>query len=226
MRKAEPQIAPSPKKTEPKLAPVKSVVFVDPPVKEDAPAFASSNPLPPRDSAPKTERVSLKITDGRLDMSSVREANEDRVREYLKKSFSDPDFRKWAGLDPMTEQEAEELFSPDQAGQILDVLVKLEVLIASGSTGLPAEDCTRFLEWSEGEHKILDKQGARIVQRYVPAEWLRRMDLWMFLLSFGMFTALKFKRLNEHAREVASKMGKQVDAAAAEAKAKSEPEPQ
>lgn len=184
---------------------------------------ASSNPLPDRDFLRSGDRISLKVVDGKVDFGSVRQSSEGRVKDALRKTLEDEACRKWLGIDAITPAELDEVFSPEQAGQILDVIVKIELIFATSTTKLPVEECEGFLKWSEREHQILDKQAARVIARYVPAEWLKRIDLWIFLLSFIGFTALKFQKLNEHAVAVAKAAKKSVDDAGSSPTAAPEP---
>lgn len=201
------------------------------PVNGPAAPVVSSYRMPEREDAPFAERLSLKINDGKVDFSSVRPSSSQRVREALKATFQDEEARKWLGIEAVTPQELEEIFSPEQAGVLLDTIVKIELIFATGTTKLPAEECERFLGWSEREHVILDRQAARVIARYVPAEWLKRLDLWIFLLTFITFTFMKFKKLNEHAAAVAKAAAKAVDeadrnpAAAREPQRPAEPPP-
>lgn len=169
--------------------------------------------MPERQDAPFAERLSLKIADGKLDFGSVRPSSSQRVREALKATFQDEEARKWLGIEAVTPQELEEIFSPEQAGLVLDTIVKIELIAATSTTKLPADECERFLGWTEREHQILDKQVARVIARYVPAEWLKRVDLWILLLTFIGFTFMKFRKLNEHAAAVTKSTARQVDEA-------------
>lgn len=195
------------------------------PEKPEVEIPAASNPLPEREGLKTGDRLGFKVTDGKLDFGSVRSSSAPRVREALANTFRDPDARKWLGLEAMSPEEVEELFSPEQAGQVLDLIVKVEVIFASSTTKLPSEECDTYLSWSAREHEILDKQAARIVVRYVPADWLKRMDLWIFLLTFIGFTGMKFQKLNAHAREVAAASKHIVDDADKHPAAAREPEP-
>ena len=181
------------------------------PEKQSADIPATSNPLPEREGLKTGDRLGFKVTDGKLDFSSVRASSAPRVREALQNTFRDVEARKWLGLEAMSEEEAEELFSPEQAGQVLDIIVKVELIFASSTTKLPSEECEQYLAWSEREHQILDKQAARVVLRYVPADWLKRLDLWIFLLTFIGFTGMKFQKLNAHAKQVAEASKRAID---------------
>src|SRR5690348_13933424 len=152
-------------------------------------------PLPVREpSADGTDRVSVKLIDGAFDVNGLRKATAEKFQSAMKKAIGDPEFRKWAGLEGTPIAVLEEAFSPEQFGILLDVVVKFEVIFMSGKTGLTSEETSEILSWSQGEHAIIDKQGARIIARYVPAEWLSKVDLWLFIISFLSITAAKMKR--------------------------------
>lgn len=166
-------------------------------------------PLPSRDSVePGNERISVKISDGKLDRESFRAASAEKIKNALKASLADPEFRSWIGMSDAPQIPAEELFSDEQFGMLLDVLVKFEVVFMAGRTGLTSDEVADILGWTAAEHKIMDAQGARIIRRYVPAEWLSRLDLWIFILTFLSLTAAKMKRVTEMANAKLEAIGR------------------
>lgn len=172
---------------------------------------ASPLPLPSRDAGePGSERVSVKIVDGKLDRESFRAKSADAIRAALKNSLQDPEFRAWAGLPDaaVNPQAVEELFQDEQFGAMLDVIAKFEIIFMAGRTGLSSKEIGPMLEWTAGEHMILDKQGARLMRKYVPVEWLQRLDLWIFIITFASLILAKMKRVTEYAEEKLERMAR------------------
>lgn len=176
----------------------------EPPANLNAP-----EPLPQRNVTAINDRVSLKIVGGKFDTDSMRDSTAATFKSVFSASMSDPEFRKWAGIESQLAPEAvEELFKPEQFGMLLDILVMFESIGLSAKTALSYEECKKHLAWSEAEHNILDKQGARIICRYVPVEWLKRADLIIFIVMFLSLTAMKMKKVTEEAKEKLERIGK------------------
>lgn len=182
---------------------------VNEPEQQPTPSLSGPEPLPQRAVTDITDRISIKLADGKLDTSSMRDKTAATFKTILKASMADPEFRNWAGLEivPNAEQ-IEELFKPEQAGMLLDVLVMIEAGLMSAKTALSYDECKATLAWTSGEHEILDKQASRIICRYVPAEWLKRADIVIFALMFLSLTATKMRKVSDDAKEKLERIGK------------------
>lgn len=168
-----------------------------------APATESVRAMPRRESGSSSERMSLKIVGDKFDRESLRPASEERLKQVLVTTFRDEKMRQWMGIAGSAEAAAVmEIVPPSLVGNILDMAARVEASILSKRTGLSYAKCLEFLEWDEREHARLDKDGAMIISKYIPAEWLVRADLWIFLSSLISLTSIKIAALSDYAKKV------------------------
>jgi hypothetical protein len=173
--------------------------------KLDAAPAASVAPKAPgftkREKTAGGERFSVKVVDGKFEVIGLRPQTESKLKEAFSGSFRDPEFRSWAGISAAESQQvAVELVPPALVGQVLDMAARAEAYILSGRTGLSYDECLRFLEFDKREHDSLDEQGAQVISRYIPAEWLIKADLYIFLSSLVSLTMIKIKALTDYAK--------------------------
>jgi hypothetical protein len=158
----------------------------------------SSLPLEaPKPIPEQSERIALKIVNGKFDISSVRPSNQERYKAIIRESAKDASIRKWAGLEAPQLQ----IISPSLIGNILDMAVNVEASIFSKKTGLEYDEVRRVLAWTVDEHKTLDDIGAKCVNKYIPPEWLEKMDLILFFGMVASLTTMKIKSLNDYAKK-------------------------
>lgn len=168
----------------------------------------TSRPLPDREpTGAAVERVSFKVEDGKIVLDSVRKSSEPRVREIFRASVSDPTFREWSGLAAAPEAPAMELVKPPLVGNLLDLSANVEAFLLAKKSGLPYEEVRKIIAWTQSEHlgrngdDGLDAQGARLANKYIPPEWLAKVDLWLFLGTLVTLTGIKIQMLNAHAKQ-------------------------
>lgn len=155
---------------------------------------------------PDQEKFSVYLQDGKIAPGPMRESTQQKLRDVLKKSLDDPQFRDWAKLtsDPKSDElrKIAEAGLATLTGQALDVFAAFETLFISKKSGLTYEQVNKMLGWTPQEHIVLDAQGARCAAKYMPAAWLERIDLIVFLASIGMLTAIKIKTVADYVEQL------------------------
>lgn len=187
---------PAPASAEPKA----SVAVAEPPASEPKPIPETS------------DRLSFKLTpEGRIDTSSLRKSTEERARTAIAKSVSDPDFRKWAGLEASAGPSIQplEIVAPALIGNLLDLQVSVEAALLAKKSGLEYAEVRKILAWTVHEHEVLDKQGANLANKYIPVAWLEKMDVMIFLATLVSLTAMKIGHLRDYTK---TKFDRQVSA--------------
>jgi hypothetical protein len=187
-------------------APVQAAVADPPEIK--LPISETSRPMPEREAfSAGVERLAFKIIDGKIDPEGIRKSNETRVREIVRASITDPKFRQWAGLEGVSEAAMPELVSPPLVGNLLDLMSNVECFMLAKKSGLPYEEVQKIIAWTRTEHDGrngndgLDAQGARLANKYIPPEWLARVDLWLFLGTVVTLSGMKIQMLNAHTKK-------------------------
>lgn len=160
-------------------------------------------PYPDREaSSDGVERITFKVVAGKIDPEGIRKSNEARVREAIQQSIKDPKFREWAKLDASATPglDAANLVPPSLVGDMLDLAVNIEALVLSKKSGMAYPEVRKILAWSLDEHERLDRQGARLAVKYIPMEWLEKVDLWLFIASIVSLSSIKIQMLNAHTK--------------------------
>lgn len=171
-----------------------------------------------------TERLSFKLTsEGRIDTSSLRKSTEEKARTAISKSVADPDFRKWAGLEgTLPEVAPPQIISGSLIGNLLDLQVNIESALLAKKTGLPYEEVHKVLAWNVREHDVLDEQGAKLANKYIPTAWLEKADIFIFLATIVSLTTMKMNALKDYAKD---KFNRQVSAPSHDEKKAEKEEP-
>ena len=176
------------------------------------------------------DRVSFKLTpEGRIDTGSLRKATEEKARKAIVASVIDPEFRRWAGIEPgsIPEIPIPQIVDVSLVGNLLDLQVNVEAAMLSKKTGLPYEEVRAILAYNVREREGLSEQGAKLANKYIPLAWLEKADVFLFLATIVSLTTMKMNALNDYAK---TKFNRQVNAPTHDessgVKAKSpEPEP-
>jgi hypothetical protein len=167
-------------------------------------------PLPIRDASPDgSDRISVKLIDGKFDTSSLRAKTAEKLQVAIKSSLADPEFCKAIGMDSASAVAVmEDAFKPEHFGMLLDGLVMMEVAAMIGKTGLTQPEVSQYMSWSPEEHAVIDPVGARVLSRYLPGEWLKYTDLVLLIITFASTTMRKMTALNSYAKEKLERIGR------------------
>ena len=187
---------------------------------------AGAKGFPGRSTTGRDERISLKVVDGKLDHESLRPETAQRFKEVLAATVRDDAMRKWVGLTAEVAAQTDvQIVPPSLVGNFFDMISNIEASIMASKTGLSFAECQKFLSFNEREHKNYDEQGARLANQYIPAEWLQRVDLWMFLAGIISLTGVKIQALLQYQKKELERIGKLPSHDEAKPTAPAQPEP-
>lgn len=144
------------------------------------------------------ERVTFKITNGKIDFESIRASNADRSKEIIKASIADPALLTWAGVSASASAAAVPggtIVTPEDAKYILDFEASLLTTVCGLKYKLPISEVKKIMGWSDREHEILDARVAGVMTKYLPEDFKQSMDWILCLGSFGSMTMIKFAML-------------------------------
>lgn len=164
----------------------------------------AGRPVPERGDGDGTQRLSFKITNGKLDTSSLRASTAEVAREVFKASLSDPEFQSFvgvggsaapAGAGPGFSPPRLE-FPPQVFAKLLDGVSLAQAIIYAKKYRVTPQEVAPLVAWSEEEHEILDETGAKAITEVIPPSWLQYSNAEVFLLSITALLAAKAKAVD------------------------------
>lgn len=169
-------------------------------------------PFPGRQTgaAVNSERVSLKIVDGKFDAESLRPETAERVREVMKNTVSDSDARAAFGLS--ADAAPLKILIPEKmVHDVFDMGAKGQAFLLSKKTALPYTEVYSLVKWDKDEHEFLDPRGAELANKYIPESWLKYMaysDLVVFFGGLAQMIQAKSKIVEDYAKAKLEAIGK------------------
>jgi hypothetical protein len=171
----------------------------------------AAEPLPKRDfrSVSSSARLSIPVRNGKVDFVALRPDSKKRLAECLAESMNDPEFRKIMG---MPADSPESIISPEVTGMILDCYAAGEAFIYNQRLKLEWKEAQSVAEWGITEKELLKAQGTHVINKYVPARWRQRLDLFFF---FGLLFSLSMRKFSKAASLAEEKSGSKKEKAQA-----------
>jgi hypothetical protein len=160
------------------------------PAQETSQAPAENNYPVRRESS---NRISIPIDQatGKIAWDEMQDRTIARTSDALKKSMSDAEFIKHCGIAPITATAKPQIMTPIAAGELMDVIARVEAGVYAKKTGLEYAEVYEVVAWDKDDHRILDAQASALANKYMPASWLQYADLGVFATT--MFALMKQK---------------------------------
>lgn len=171
-----------------------------------APAAPVADSAPPPPSREAGDRLSLKIDGGKFDVNSLQARTVDKARAAFRKTISDPEFRKWAGIEGDAASKPQ-IVTPLVIGGMFDIVARVETSLFVKKYQLPEAVVSRVCAWDEKEHAYLDVQGAALANKYIPASWLQYADVAIFCGALLTMMKMKMDLLEKLSRNAVEQIG-------------------
>lgn len=175
-----------------------------PPTESQPVAPPAGRPVPERGDGDGTQRLSFKVTNGKLDTSSLRASTAEVAREVFKASLSDPEFQSFVGVNTGATAGSPGgpgispplIIPPALCGKLLDGIALLQAIVYAKKYRVTAQEVAPIVGWTEEEHELLDEVGAKGIAEVMPPGWLHYPNAGVFLLSFSALIAAKGKAVD------------------------------
>lgn len=180
---------------DPPASPIESAAA---PVQEVIPG--TGKPFPEREPVEgAVQRLSFAVSDtGVLDVDAIKKREfAARAKDVIKKSFSDPHVRQWAGVTDSAAPISLPV-PPATIGFLFDMMSKLEASYFAKKLNIKDVDLPRvygIVKMDAVEHEMIDMQAAQLIQKYIPAQWLEAADIWIFASTLVGLQVMKYQML-------------------------------
>lgn len=167
---------------------------------------ADQRGFPDTEALPRNgqEKLNIYIAEGKLDTAPMRTKSQDRLKLALQESLRDPAFKKWVGIAEEPQAPRPELVSPFVMRGVWDTVANIEAMVYAKKTGLSYQQVKPFVAWNEGELNYLSNSSAQLANKYIPPEWLKYADVYMFLAAMGTMMKVKADTLALHLEKLRS----------------------
>lgn len=187
----------------PEPAPLKSVLL-DAEKPAEKPAEKDNFP----ETTESVDRLSFKVIDGKLSFDGFRTSTATKAKEAIRKSVTDAEFRKSAGLAEDAAPAAVKLVTPQFFATALNIATYPSAMVLAKRYALETDEVLKLVEWTEREHKLLDEQGADLCNKYIPGAWLVYADLAAFASTILILLKAKMDLVEKYAKVKLERIGK------------------